>query len=65
MTFTTNIGTADAIIRIALGAVLLGLTAFGVIGLWGLIGIVPVGTAFLKFCPAYAVFGLRTCRSAE
>ena len=61
MKFTTNIGTTDAMIRIVLGVVLLGLLIAGVIGWWGLIGIIPLGTAFVKFCPAYAIAGLRTC----
>lgn len=65
MKFTTNVGSADAIIRIVIGAALLGLTALGTIGLWGLIGIVPLATAFMKFCPAYAIFGLRTCKPAK
>lgn len=62
MKFTTNVGTADAITRIVVGLVLVGLTVFGVIGLWGLIGVVPLATAFMKVCPAYAIFGLRTCK---
>ncbi|MDH3666841.1 MAG: DUF2892 domain-containing protein [Paracoccaceae bacterium] len=61
MKFTANLGSADRIIRIILGVALIGLTLTGTIGAWGLIGIVPVVTAFLKFCPAYAIFGLRTC----
>ena len=65
MKFTANVGTADAIIRIIVGVTLLGLTVFGSIGLWGLIGIIPLATAFMKFCPAYAIFGLRTCKPAE
>ena len=62
MKFTTNIGSVDAIIRIVLGAALIGLSLAGVIGYWGLIGVVPLATAFLKFCPAYAIIGLRTCK---
>ncbi len=61
MKFTANVGIADRVARIILGVVLIGLTLSGTIGAWGWIGIVPVVTAFLKFCPAYAIFGLRTC----
>jgi O-antigen ligase len=61
MTFTTNIGTADRMIRFVLGAVLIVLTLTGTIGLWGWIGIVPLATAFVKYCPAYSIFGIRTC----
>ncbi len=62
MNFTANVGSADRIIRIILGVVLIALTLTGTIGAWGWIGVVPLVTAFLKFCPAYAIFGLRTCK---
>ena len=62
MQFTTNVGSLDRIIRINLGVVLIGFTLLGAIGAWGWIGVVPLVTAFLKFCPAYAIFGLRTCQ---
>ena len=62
MKFTANVGSTDAILRIILGIVLIGLTVANVIGWWGLIGVVPLLTAFMRFCPAYAIFGLRTCK---
>lgn len=62
MRFTANIGSADRVIRIVVGLALIGLTLAGTIGAWGWIGVVPLVTAFLKFCPAYAIFGLRTCK---
>ena len=61
MNMTTNIGSVDRLLRLVLGIVLIALTLFGVIGIWGWLGLVLVGTAFLKFCPAYAIFGFKTC----
>ena len=61
MNLTTNIGTVDRLLRLGLGIVLIALSLFGVIGLWGWLGLVPLATAFLKFCPAYALFGFKTC----
>ncbi len=61
MNMTTNIGTIDRMLRLGLGIVLIALTLFGTIGIWGWLGLVLVGTAFLKFCPAYALFGFKTC----
>ena len=61
MNMTTNIGTVDRMLRLGLGIVLIALSLFGVIGLWGWLGLVPIATAFLKFCPAYALFGFKTC----
>lgn len=62
MKFTANVGTTDRVLRIVLGLLLIGLTLGGQIGVWGWIGVVPLATAFLKFCPAYAILGLRTCK---
>lgn len=63
MKMTTNIGTVDRMLRLVVGIVLIALTLFGVIGLWGWLGLVPIATAFLRFCPAYAIFGVKTCAS--
>ncbi|HWH75681.1 MAG TPA: DUF2892 domain-containing protein [Methylibium sp.] len=57
----SNVGGLDRGLRIVGGAALLGLTLAGVIGPWGLIGIVPLLTGVLRWCPAYKLFGLSTC----
>jgi hypothetical protein len=62
MKLTANVGSADRLIRILVGLVLIGLTLTGQIGPWGWIGVVALATAFVKFCPAYAILGLRTCK---
>lgn len=56
-----NVGTIDRVIRIVLGAALIGLAAAGVVGWWGWIGVVPLATALFKFCPAYTLIGVTTC----
>jgi len=56
-----NEGTLDRIVRIVLGIVLLSLTLVGPQTLWGLIGLVPLITGVLGFCPLYKILGLRTC----
>lgn len=63
MSMTTNIGTVDRMLRLGIGILLVALALFGVIGMWGWLGLVPIATAFLKFCPAYAIFGFKTCAS--
>lgn len=62
MKFNRNIGTVDRVLRIVVGLLLIGLAATDRIGAWGYIGVVPLVTAFIRFCPAYALFGIRTCR---
>jgi hypothetical protein len=57
----SNVGGIDRILRIALGLVLIGLAATGTVGVWGWVGIVPLATAALGFCPLYTVLGFSTC----
>jgi hypothetical protein len=56
-----NVGNVDRVLRIVVGLALMGAAAMGWIGLWGWIGVVPLATGLLRFCPAYTVFGIRTC----
>lgn len=57
---TTNIGKTDQTARITIGLALIAAAVFGVIGLWGFIGIVLVVTALLRSCPVYQVLGYST-----
>lgn len=57
----SNAGSIDRILRIAAGLVLLGLTLTGNIGVWGWIGIVPLATGAIGWCPAYTLLGVNTC----
>ena len=59
---TRNLGTADRAVRIGLGIVLIALTFVGPQTPWGWIGLVPLATALIGWCPAYTLFGLRTCK---
>lgn len=56
-----NVGSVDRALRIIAGLALIGLAATGTIGAWGWIGVMPLLTGILKFCPAYAIFGMNTC----
>lgn len=55
-----NIGKTDKMIRIAAGLILLSLAFVGPQTPWGFIGIVPLATAFINFCPAYKALGINT-----
>jgi hypothetical protein len=58
---TKNVGGIDKIIRIVLGLVLIGLAVTGTVGWWGYLGIVPLATALIGWCPPYALLGINTC----
>jgi hypothetical protein len=59
-----NEGTMDRVIRIALGLGLLALVIVGPQSWFGLIGIVPLATGIVGYCPLYGLLGLRTCSGA-
>lgn len=56
-----NVGGVDRALRIAAGLAILALGVAGPLGWWGLAGLVPLATGVLRFCPAYAVLGVRSC----
>lgn len=56
-----NVGTVDRVARVVAGLVLIALAVVGTIGAWGYIGIVPLVTGAIGYCPAYSLLGLRTC----
>ncbi|MDB5594105.1 MAG: hypothetical protein JWM36_1066 [Hyphomicrobiales bacterium] len=71
-----NIGSIDRTIRLLLGAVLViapflpqTVDVFGNWGLWkyavSAAGLVMIGTAAFRFCPAYTLLGIRTCTLAD
>ncbi|MFZ2301131.1 MAG: DUF2892 domain-containing protein [Gallionella sp.] len=57
----TNEGTIDRALRVIVGLILIGLAATGTVGMWGWIGIMPLLTGAIGFCPAYSIFGISTC----
>ena len=59
-----NIGTADRTIRIIVGVIII------ILGLvfkswWGIIGILPIITAAIGWCPPYTLLGISTRKDAE
>ena len=56
---TKNVGGVDRVLRIVVGA---GLIAWGLMAQnwWGAIGVIPLATAAIGWCPAYAPFGIKT-----
>nr|WP_315480390.1 DUF2892 domain-containing protein [uncultured Rhodoferax sp.] len=57
----TNVGGLDRMARIAVGVVLVGLAATGTVGAWGWLGLLPLATGAIGWCPPYAIFGWSTC----
>lgn len=55
-----NVGSTDRIIRLVVGLALLG-AGYYFKSWWGLVGLGPILTGTIRFCPAYLPFGLNTC----
>ncbi|WP_299443104.1 DUF2892 domain-containing protein [uncultured Rhodospira sp.] len=62
---TKNVGGMDRILRIAIGAALIVVTALvPALSPWGyIIGAILAATGLLRVCPAYLPFGIKTCKS--
>ncbi len=56
-----NVGNVDRIARIAVGLILLALVFVGPRTPWGWIGLVPLLTGLISWCPLYTVLGFNTC----
>ena len=57
-----NIHNVERIIRVLLGLMLVSLAFVGPANLWFLLGIVPLATGLVGWCPPYAILGINTCR---
>lgn len=59
-----NAGMIDRALRVVLGFALIFAALSGIT--WAWVGLVPLVTGFVGFCPLYAVLGLNTgCKAAE
>ena len=56
-----NVGSADRYIRIILGIAII-IAGVSLQSWWGLIGMIPLLTAGLNFCPLYSMVGASTCK---
>ena len=64
---STNVGLVDRVLRVVVGLLLIA-AALGLYGpaytsVWGWIGVVPILTALVGWCPAYTLLGIRTCKA--
>ena len=60
-----NSGGIDRVLRVIAGLVLIGLAMTGKVGAWGWVGVVPLLTGAIGFCPAYIFLGVNTCNKKD
>jgi hypothetical protein len=56
-----NIGSVDRVLRVILGLVLIALVFVGPQTPWGWLGVIPLVTGLVRFCPLYTLLGVNTC----
>ena len=64
---TPNVGSTDKLLRVIVGLMLLTWTLLGTgtVRWFGLVGIVPLLTALVGYCPLYSVMGVKTSNAAD
>jgi membrane protein implicated in regulation of membrane protease activity len=60
-----NVGSAERVIRVVLGLVVLSLAFIGPKSTWAYLGIIPLATGLIGWCPPYALFGFSTCKTSK
>ena len=63
--FKQNVGAIDRVVRALAGLALIALAVFGQGMVWGWIGLIPLATSIVSYCPAYSIIGLNTCGSKQ
>ncbi|MGO3228358.1 MAG: YgaP family membrane protein [Oceanisphaera sp.] len=58
-----NIGSIDRAVRIIVGLALIAIVFVGPQTPWGWLGVIPLATALMGNCPAYSIFGIKTCKT--
>jgi len=58
-----NVGSIDRALRAIVGLVLIALVFVGPQTVWGWIGVIPLATAIIGWCPPYAMLGISTCKT--
>jgi hypothetical protein len=56
-----NIHKIERVVRIVAGIAILSLVFVGPQTPWGWLGLVPLATGVLGWCPLYTLFGISTC----
>ncbi len=62
---TANVGGVDRILRIIVGIALIAVALFSQheYAVWGWVGVVPLATGIIRWCPAYLPLGIKTCKT--
>lgn len=59
-----NVGNVERAIRIIVGLAVISLVFVGPQSNWGWLGLVPLATGLIGWCPPYSLLGINTCKKA-
>jgi len=59
----SNVGGIDKILRIVVGLAVIA-WGYATQNWWGAVGLVPLLTATINFCPLYPLLGINTCKKS-
>jgi hypothetical protein len=59
-----NVGGVDRTVRIVAGLGILSLAFIGPQTAWGYLGLMPLASGLIGWCPAYMPFGVKTCKTS-
>ena len=62
---TKNVGGIDRTLRIVVGLALVAMAATGTVGAWGWLGLLPLATGLVGWCPPYSLLGINTCKTSS
>jgi hypothetical protein len=57
-----NIGGIERIVRVVVGFIIISLAFWGLKTPWAYLGIIPIATGLIGWCPPYALLGISTCK---
>jgi hypothetical protein len=60
----TNVGSADRALRVMAGLIVIFI-GIDLKSWWGIVGLVPLATAVIGWCPVYLPFGISTCKTKK
>jgi hypothetical protein len=64
-TMKQNVHNIERIVRIIVGLAIVSLVFIGPQSAWGWLGLIPLATGIIGWCPPYALFGFSTCKKPD
>ena len=60
-----NVHNVERVVRVIAGLTIIGLVFVGPQSPWGWLGVIPLATGIVGWCPPYALFGISTCKKPD